>query len=91
MIRLLIVLTLLASTSAYAQCVCRCVNGTVQTLCRSPLDMPAICAPQICPIVPPSIQPIQTPTIPPIGTTACRKVPVFMPNLGRYEWVSVCR
>jgi hypothetical protein len=91
MIRLLIALALLASTSAYAQCVCRCVNGTVQPLCRSSLDMPPICAPQICPIVPPSIQPIQPPTIPPIGTTACRKVPVFMPHLGRHEWVTVCR
>ena len=91
MIRIIIALALLASTSAYAQCVCRCVNGSLQNLCRSPLDIPAICAPQICPIVPPSIQPIQPITIPRIGTTACRKVPVFMPHLGRHEWVTVCR
>jgi hypothetical protein len=89
--RILIALALLASTSAHAQCVCRCVNGAVQPLCRSTLDLPPLCAPQICPLVPPSIQPLPPLTIPPIGTTACRKVPVFQPHLGRYEWVTVCR
>ena len=54
---------------AFANCVCRCVNGSVQALCSSSIDLPPICAPQICPITPPSIAPIQAPSIPPIGTT----------------------
>lgn len=91
MIRFLIALAMLASTSAHAQCVCRCVNGTVKPLCRSVLDMPAICAPQICPMVPPSIQPIQTIRVPPIGTTSCRLMQVYQPHVNRYEWVQVCR
>ncbi len=89
--RILIALALLASTSAYAQCTCRCVNGSVQQLCRAALDMPVICAPQICPMVPPSIQPIQPIRTPPIGTTSCRMMQVYQAHLGRYEWLQVCR
>jgi hypothetical protein len=58
------------ASDAFAGCVCRCVNGSVQAICSSTLDIQPICAPQICPIVPPSIAPIQTPTIPPIGGIA---------------------
>jgi hypothetical protein len=40
-----------------ASCECRCVDGQVQPLCSSSIDLPPICAPQICAIVPPSIVP----------------------------------
>ena len=78
-------------SSANAACECRCVNGQVKALCTSTLDIPPICAPQICPIVPPSIQPIPKPDLPPLGTTSCREVQVFNPSTGRYEWQRVCR
>lgn len=77
--------------AASAQCVCRCVDGRVQPICRSSLDIPPICAPQICRIVPPSIAPIPSPGIPPIGTSGCRQAQVFNPITGRYEWRTVCR
>lgn len=82
---------LTASMDADAACVCRCVNGSVQVLCSNSIDLPPICAPQICPITPPSIAPIQTPTIPPIGTTQCRQAQVFNPRTGQHEWREVCR
>jgi hypothetical protein len=85
-----IAVAMLFATAAHAECVCRCVNGEVQPICRSSLDLPPICAPQICPLTPPSIQPIQPPTLPPLGTSNCRQAQVFNPNTGRYEWKTVC-
>jgi len=81
----------LMSTDVAAQCVCRCVSGEVQPICRSTLDIPPICAPQICPIVPPSIEPIQPPRVPPIGTKDCRQEQVYNPRTRQYEWKTVCR
>ena len=76
---------------ANASCVCRCVDGEVQALCESTIDIPPICPPKICPIVPPSIEPIQKPTLPPIGTKECRQVQVLNPDTNRYEWRTVCQ
>lgn len=81
----------LLATAAQAECSCQCVNGVVRQLCRSPLDMPAICAPQLCPLVPPSIQPIQMPQLPPLGTQACRQVQVLDPFTRQYRWQTVCQ
>ena len=63
--------------SAEARCVCRCVNGDVQPICESAIDLPPICAPQICPLAPPSVTPIMPPTVPPIGTTGCEEKQVL--------------
>jgi len=79
------------SNDARAACVCRCVNGSMRALCSSSIDLPPICAPQVCPLTPPSIAPIQPPRVPPIGTTYCRQVQVVNPHTGRYEWREVCR
>jgi len=79
------------SDHASAACVCRCVNGEVQALCSSAIDLPPICPPRVCPITPPSVAPIQAPRVPPIGTTICRQAQVVNPRTGRYEWREVCR
>jgi hypothetical protein len=76
---------------AAATCVCRCVNGDVQALCSSSIDVPPVCAPRVCPIMPPSVAPIQAPQVPPIGTTDCRQAQVFNQRTGQYEWREVCR
>jgi hypothetical protein len=76
---------------ASASCVCRCVNGEVQALCSSSIDLPPICPPRVCPITPPSVAPIQAPRVPPIGTTVCRQAQVFNQRTGQYEWREVCR
>ena len=89
---LLVLFALLgAATGARADCVCRCVNGTVQALCSSTLDIEPICAPALCPIVPPAIRPIDPPTVPPVGTTSCRSEQVLNPATNLYEWRQVCR
>ena len=82
---------MLGTSGADAACQCRCVNGQVTALCNSTLEIPPICAPQICPIVPPSIQPIPKPDLPPLGTTSCTQAQVFNPSTGRYEWQRVCK
>ena len=87
----MLVLVCLWSGIASADCVCRCVNGQVQALCRSSLDIQPICAPQVCQVVPPSIEPIATPRVPPIGTSSCRQVQVQNPVTRQYEWKEVCR
>lgn len=93
--RLLGVCALLAlfqiASDAVAACVCRCVNGQMQALCSSSIDLPPICPPTVCPIMPPSIAPIQPPRVPPIGTTQCRQVQVYNQRTGQYEWREVCR
>ncbi|MBK1714636.1 hypothetical protein [Rubrivivax gelatinosus] len=82
--------SLFFTATAYADCVCRCVNGEVRSLCSSSLDLKPICAPQVCPVVPPSIQPVPQPSLPPLGTTSCRQVQVLNPYTRMYEWKKVC-
>ena len=81
-------LVLLPVSAASARCVCACINGQAQQLCQNSYDIPAICSPRICPIVPPTIEPIQRPRIPPIGTTDCRMQQVW--NGWRYVRKEVC-
>jgi hypothetical protein len=75
---------------ATASCMCQCVNGHVEAICQSAIDLKPICSPTICPLVPPSVRPIQPPTVPPVGTSRCHQQQVWNPNLGRYEWVTLC-
>lgn len=79
------------SATARADCVCTCVNGQVQALCSSSLDLPPICSPRICPLTTPSIAPLQAPKLNPLGTTSCRQAQVLNPYTNRYEWKRVCR
>lgn len=83
--------TVAYSVPAQAACQCRCVNGQIQPVCTSSIDLPPICPPGICPIVPPAVRPIATPVVPPLGTRSCRLEQVLNPNNGRYEWKQVCR
>jgi hypothetical protein len=80
-----------SSEESRAACSCTCVNGQVQALCSSALDLEPICAPQICPIVPPSIAPLQSPMVPPVGTYGCRQVQALNRYTGQYEWRTVCQ
>jgi len=77
--------------AADAACECRCVNGNMQALCTSAIDIRPICGPTVCQIVPPSIAPIQSPTIPPIGTSSCSQAQVLDPYTHQYVWQQVCR
>src|SRR4051794_14630090 len=70
---------LLVSARAEASCRCQGVDGEMQPLCSSPIDIPPICPPRICPIAGPSIAPINPPTIPPIGTSSCRQARICDP------------
>ena len=44
----------LSAGKASADCVCQCVNGEVQPVCKSPSELPPLCVPRACPLVPPS-------------------------------------
>jgi len=79
------------SISSWADCRCACVNGSVQALCTSSIDLKPICPAQICPITPPSVRPIDTPTVPPIGTSSCRNQQVYNAQKSQYEWKQICR
>jgi len=78
------------ASDAHANCVCRCVNGEMQAICQSSIDLPPICPPTICPTTPPAIEPLPSLRIPPIGTSQCRNVQVLNPRTNRYEWREVC-
>lgn len=73
-----------------ADCECACVNGRVQALCASTLDIQPICPPRVCQITPPSVAPIQQPRVPPVGTRYCQQEQVYNQYSGQYEWREVC-
>lgn len=75
---------------ADAACQCVCMDGEVQAVCTSALDIEPICAPRICPIVPPAIEPIQKPRVPPIGTSKCVQKLIYNDQTKKYEWQEVC-
>jgi hypothetical protein len=81
---------LLFPASSWGECACKCVDGKVQAICTSSLDLKPICAPRICPMVPPSVRPIQPPVMSPLGTD-CRKEPVLNPKTNVYEWQTICQ
>ena len=87
---LAILFAVLLTVTSDAACVCRCVDGEMQPLCSSSIDLPPICPPAVCSIAPPSIAPIQPLGIPPLGTSGCTQRQVLDPNTHRYEWRSVC-
>ena len=89
--RYLAILFVLFTLPAEAACVCRCVGGTVQAICSSPLDIRPICPPRICPFTPPSTRPIVPPVVPPIGTRRCFLRQVYDPYIRRYVWRRLCR
>jgi len=86
---LLILFFIFYSEKTNAACKCMCVDGEMEPICTSALDIPLPCI-GICSIVPPSIPPITSPKIPPIGTTKCEMRQVKSPYSGRYEWKEVC-
>jgi hypothetical protein len=73
-----------------AACVCRCVNGEMQPLCDSSIDLPPMCPPTLCSIAPPSIAPIQPLGLPPLGTSGCTQQQVLNPSTQQYERRRVC-
>lgn len=81
---------LTSGAPAHATCVCRCVDGQMQPLCSNSIDIPPVCMPTVCGIVPPSIAPITPPSIPPLGASSCSQRQVQNPATGRYEWQRVC-
>lgn len=94
MVRIFSAAALATLAMAYAEpsvaaCSCQCVNGSQQQLCSSSIDLPAICAPTICPIAAPSIAPIQSPVIPPLGASRCRQAQVA--TAFGYQWQTVCQ
>jgi hypothetical protein len=83
-------LLLCIPTLASAECLCACVNGTMQPLCQSTLDLPPLCPATICPLATPSIAPISPLTLPPLGTSECRQARVC-DTFGNCQWQQVCR
>jgi hypothetical protein len=81
----------LFTSASQARCVCRCVNGNMEPICSSSLDIPPVCPATLCGITPPSVRPISPPVIPPIGTRNCRKEQVQNPYTGIYQWKTICR
>ena len=90
-ILLAVALLFLAAATARAACECQCVNGRMQPLCESSIDIRPLCGSTICPIdVAPAMAPLNPPTPPPLGTAQCRQARVC-DTLGRCEWRQVCR
>ena len=85
-----VALLLIAITESDAACTCQCVNGEMQPLCSSSIDLVPICPPTICPLAMPSIAPLAPLTLPPLGTTSCRMAQVC-DAFGNCRWQQVCQ
>ena len=83
-------LLLLGGTAANAGCTCQCVDGQMQPLCESSVDLPPLCPPTICPLAPRSMAPLNPPTLPPLGTAQCEQAQVC-DRSGHCRWQQVCR
>jgi hypothetical protein len=74
---------------AKAGCTCQCVDGRMQPLCSSTLDIAPPCM-GICPLTMPGIAPLDDLSLPPLGTTSCRQAQVC-DQFGNCRWQRVCR
>ena len=83
-------LLLLLGCAAQASCVCECVDGRMQPICQSAIDLPPLCPPTLCPLASPSIAPLPRPTLPPLGTSQCRQARVC-DRFGNCHWQQVCQ
>jgi hypothetical protein len=88
---IILLLFLAPARAAHAACECRCVDGQMQAVCASAIDLPRVCSVALCPIVPPAISPLERPQLPPLGTSSCRQEQVLDPATRRYEWRALCR
>lgn len=94
MFKIMIIASLFASALLFqlnAGCTCECVDGQVQALCESSIDLKPICPPKICPQTPPAVKPIDAPVVPPVGTTHCTNKFVYNNETHQYEWMEVCQ
>lgn len=66
------------------------MNGEARAIFSSILDVPPICSPIICPVIPPSTEPIQSLRALPIGTSNCVQKQIYDGGLYRYKWQEVC-
>ncbi|HTP77281.1 MAG TPA: hypothetical protein VMJ73_09900 [Rhizomicrobium sp.] len=76
---------------ARANCTCACINGKVEPLCTSTLEVKPYCAPTICPAPPAANPPASLATIPPPGTSSCKLDQYWNAITNHYEWRRVCR
>jgi hypothetical protein len=83
-------LVFLVPAASHAECLCQCVNGEMQPLCQSTMDLPPLCPPRLCPLDGPALAPHQRPTLPPIGTTDCGQARVC-DTYGNCSWQTVCQ
>jgi hypothetical protein len=80
---------LMMMTGPQAECVCRCVEGEMQPICESAIDLRPLCPVTVCALPLPLARPIQPPVLPPLGTTKCTQRQVLDRNMnGRASVVS---
>ena len=77
------------SSQVQAGCTCQCVDGQMQPLCSSSLDIALTCM-GICGLVVPSVAPINPPRIPALGATSCRQAQIC-DQFGNCRWQQVCQ
>ena len=75
---------------ARADCTCECVNGKMQPLCDSSIDLPPLCPLTLCPLATPSLAPLNPLTLPPLGTSECHEAQIC-DQFGNCRWQQVCR
>jgi hypothetical protein len=84
------ILVLAHPAVAHAGCTCQCINGHMQPLCDSTIDLPPLCPPTLCPLESPSLPPLETPTLPPLGTNSCHQARIC-DAYGNCRWQEVCQ
>jgi hypothetical protein len=84
-----LVLVLIGSAAAHADCTCQCVDGQMQPVCDSGVNRPMICRPTVCRPPKPSVAPVIPPIVQPLDGT-CKQAQVCDPA-GKCTWEQICR
>jgi hypothetical protein len=83
-------LPLLGSATANASCTRQCIDGQMQPLSESSIDLPPLCPPTICPLIPQTIAPLNPLTFLPLGTSQCSEAQIC-DRSGNCRCQQVCR
>lgn len=85
------VLVASASTHVSADCRCSCVNGQIEAVCKSPSELPPVCAPKACTVKQPKPMLVSQTNVATNRPKECRETFKLNEATGAYIAQQVCR
>ena len=88
-----ILLSFTFANTAFADCVCQCVNGELAAICSGTISVQPTCAPRSCPAPNASLSMARNQQVSSQGGSGsdCAPRQVLDPISGKYKWQVLCR